>query len=98
MTSTGVPIGREPEVHPLVSVLEPVLEQWAACPRYTFDASWKTKFDVHCAPSVNTWTPGWMVAELAGAHADAGDGAMARTEIAATAIAAVRAFRCIEAP
>ena len=39
-----------------------------------------------------------MVAELAGAQAEAADGAMAKTEIAATAMAAVRAFRCIGAP
>src|SRR3954452_9599430 len=39
-----------------------------------------------------------MVAELAGAHAEAADGAMARTEMAATARTAVRAFRCIDAP
>jgi hypothetical protein len=37
--STGVPTGSEPLVQPLVSVLPPVPEQCAACPRYTFDAS-----------------------------------------------------------
>ena len=67
-----------------MSVLDPVPEQCAAWPRYTFEASWKTKLEVHCAPSVNTWTPGWIVAELAGAHAEAADGAIARTEIATT--------------
>ena len=35
------------------------------------EPSLKTKFDVHCAPSVNVMTPGWTVADDAGAHADA---------------------------
>src|SRR3954463_3467316 len=56
------------------------------------------KLDVHCPPAVNTWTPGWIFAELAGAHADATDGAMARIEIAAAASAATKVFRCIAAP
>src|SRR5512144_168732 len=38
-----------------------------------------------------------MVAESAGAHAEAADGAMARTAIAAQATSVVRAFRCIDA-
>src|SRR3954447_3830281 len=29
------------------------------------------KFAVHCAPSVNVWTPGWIGAVAAGAQADA---------------------------
>ena len=33
VTSTGVPIGNEPESQPSVSVAAPVPEQWAACPR-----------------------------------------------------------------
>ncbi len=58
MTSTGVPIGSDALVQPLVSVAAPVPEQWAAWPRYTFEPSWNTKLDVHWAPSVNVITPG----------------------------------------
>jgi hypothetical protein len=57
-----VPTGSEPLSQPLVSVASRVPEQWAAWPRYTFDPSVKTKFDVHCAPSVNVMTPGWTLA------------------------------------
>ena len=32
VTSTGVPIGSDPEVHPFVAVLPPVPEQCAAWP------------------------------------------------------------------
>src|SRR5205085_1961190 len=86
---TGVPVGNEPLVQPLVAVLPPVPEQCAACPRYTFVPSEYTKFDVHCAPAVMTCTPGCTAAEAAGAHADAAVGASmpAATEPAtATAI------------
>ena len=62
VTSTGVPTGSEPESQPLVSVLPPVPEQWAAWPMYVFEASVKTKFAVHWAPSVKVCTPGWTVA------------------------------------
>src|SRR5918912_3458765 len=67
-TSTGVPSGSEPESQPLVSVAAPVPEQWAAWPSSTSEPLVKTKFAVHCAPSVNVCTPGWIVALLAGAH------------------------------
>ena len=68
--STGVPTGSEPESQPLVSVAPPVPEQWAAWPRYTlFAPSKKTKFEVHCAPSVMVWLPGCIAALSAGAHA-----------------------------
>src|SRR5436190_24002516 len=53
------------------------------------------KFAVHCAPSVNSCTPGWIVAVLAGAHAEATDGTRAKTPKAATANRVVRALRCI---
>src|SRR3954447_24676746 len=69
--STGVPLGSDFAEQPLVSVLPPVPEQCAACPRYVVAPSLKTKLAVHCAPSVNVWMPGWTFAELAGAHADA---------------------------
>ena len=36
--------------------------------------SLKTKFDVHCAPLVKVWTPGWIVADAAGAQAEASGG------------------------
>jgi hypothetical protein len=38
---------------------------------YTFDPSLKMKCDVHWAPSVSVWTPGWIAAVAAGAHAEA---------------------------
>src|SRR3954452_6961225 len=50
------------------------------------------KFAVHCEPFVNSWTPGWMVAVAAGAHAAvraAIDGAAAAT--GATRVAAATA-------
>ena len=31
------------------------------------------KLAVHCAPAVRVWTPGWMAAVAAGAHAGAAD-------------------------
>ena len=69
MTSTGVPFGRLCVRQPSVSVWPPVPEQWAAWPMYTPPApSVKTKFDVHWAPSVKVMTPGWTVADAAGAH------------------------------
>src|SRR6185312_15989569 len=71
--STGVPTGSEADVQPSVSVAEPVPEQCAACPRYTFVLSQNTKFAVHWAPSVRTWTPGWIVALAAGAHVGAAE-------------------------
>src|SRR6267378_1640553 len=79
----GVPRGSEPALQPFVSVLLPVDEQWAACPRYAPpEASVKTKLAVHCpAPPrndeapVKVITPGRIVALLAGAHADAAAGA-----------------------
>src|SRR5438552_9758473 len=79
----GVPRASERVLQPSVSVLAPVDEQWAACPRYTPPAaSVKTKFPVHCPapprndePPVKVITPGWIVALLAGAHADAAAGA-----------------------
>src|SRR3954465_2096843 len=71
--STGVPSGNDCAVQPFVSVAAPVPEQCAAWPRYTSVASAKTKFAVHCAPSVKTCTPGWMVAVAAGAHVGAAE-------------------------
>src|SRR4051812_50105556 len=82
---TGVPSGSEPESQPLVSVEPPVPEQCAACPMSVSVPLVKTKFAVHWPPSVTVWTPGWIVAVEAGAHADAIDGAMARAAIAAGA-------------
>src|SRR5437660_8711073 len=75
----GVPSGSDLVLQPLVSVLLPVDEQWAAWPRYTPpEASVKTKLAVHCpAPPrnegapVNVITPGWIVALPAGAQAEA---------------------------
>src|SRR6266511_1507613 len=97
-TSTGVPSGSDSLSQPLVSVAAPVPEQCAAWPRYTLEPSWKTKFEVHWAPSVMVWTPGWIVAWSAGAQADAPAGANAKAEIAAAATRAVRAFRFIDPP
>ncbi len=41
--------------------------------------SWKTKFEVHWAPAVKTWTPGWIVADFAGAQAEELAGAISVT-------------------
>src|SRR4051812_3673633 len=89
---TGVPSGSEPESQPLVSVEPPVPEQCAACPMSVSVPLVKTKLAVHCPPSVTVWTPGWIVAVEAGAHADAIDGAMARAAIAAVAAKARRSM------
>ena len=48
------------------------------------------KFEVHCPPSVSVWTPGWMVALSAGAHAEAVDGTSAMAAIAANRASARR--------
>src|SRR3954469_23220611 len=69
--STAVPLGSDCAEQPLVSVLPPVPEQWAAWPKYVVEPSLKTKLAVHCAPWVNVWMPGWTVADSAGAHGDA---------------------------
>ena len=55
-------------MHPSVSVLPRVPEQWAAWPMYVSVPFVKMKFEVHWAPSVNVCTPGWIVALLAGAQ------------------------------
>src|SRR3954466_10729658 len=89
---TGVPSGSEPESQPLVSVEPPVPEQCAACPMSVSVPLVKTKFAVHWPPSVTVWTPGWILAVEAGAHADAIDGAMARAAIAAVAAKARRSM------
>src|SRR5215213_2547810 len=47
-------------------------------------ASWKTKLEVHCAPSVYVMTPGWTVAEEAGAQVGAAETAAAGASAAAT--------------
>jgi hypothetical protein len=54
--------------------------------------SWKTKFDVHWAPSVKTCTPGWTVAWPTGAQAAASEGnaATGSTAISETEIATFR--------
>jgi hypothetical protein len=87
VTCTGVPIGSEAEVQPLVAVFPPVPEQCAACPMYTLPASKKTKFAVHCAPLVKVCTPGWIAAVAAGAHVGA---ALASVVSVATAAATSR--------
>ena len=46
-TSTGVPTGNDAVSQPLVLVCPPVLEQWAAWPRYTFEPLVNTKLEVH---------------------------------------------------
>src|SRR4051812_22177440 len=92
--STAVPLGSDCAEQPLVSVLPPVPEQWAAWPRYVVEPSLKTKFAVHWAPSVNVWTPGWTVAEPAGAHADAVDALNASAvRAAAPSAASLRAYK-----
>src|SRR5205823_12038376 len=91
VTSTGVPVGSDWLVQPLVSVAAPVPEEWAAWPRETFEPSSKTKLDVHWAPLVNVITPGWTVADAAGAHAEAA-GASAATPRAATVKASTMSF------
>src|SRR5436190_5596636 len=75
VTSTCVPTGSVPLVHPSVAVLPPVPEQWAACPMYVLVPSLKMKLDVHWAPLVKVWTPGRTAADDAGAHAEAIAGA-----------------------
>src|SRR4051812_30168519 len=42
------------------------------------------KFDVHELPSVVVFTPGWIGADGAGAHAEAGDGTTKRSAPART--------------
>src|SRR4051812_36064713 len=53
------------------------------------------KFAVHCAPSVSSCTPGWMVAVLAGAQVGAALAMLpvATAVAAATAAAAARSLR-----
>src|SRR6266508_4444042 len=94
-TSTGVPMGSEPESQPCVSVAPPVPEQCAAWPMYTFEASKKMKLAVHCAPSVIVWTPGWIGAVAAGAQVGAAtaDGASAAASGTATAPTVTTAAR-----
>src|SRR5918992_3741977 len=96
--STGVPFGSEPESQPLVSVAPPVPEQCAAWPTYTlFAASWNTKFDVHCAPSVMVSLPGWIVALPTGAQSGCAKlgAAPASATQAITATATVSRRSCI---
>src|SRR5882724_10395496 len=94
LTVTGVPVGSEPEVQPLVAVLPPVPEQCAAWPMYVFVPSLNTKFAVHWAPLVNVWTPGWIVALPAGAQARApGAVTSSATSDAAVSAASLRAFK-----
>src|ERR1700760_1319049 len=95
VTCTGGASGGDALLQPFVSVLPPVPEQCAAWPMYVSAPSVKMKFAVHWAPSVNVWTPGWIVAVAAGAQADAAEGAMAS---AATAAAAARSRRCMGLP
>src|SRR3954453_12320353 len=85
--STGVPLGSDCALQPLVSVLPPVPEQWAAWPRYVVDPSLKTKLAGHWAPSVNVWRPGWTLADAAGAHGDA-VGALRGSAVRAAALSA----------
>src|SRR3954464_13973853 len=92
--STCVPSGSDWAEQPLVSVLPPVPEQWAAWPRYVVPPSLKTKLAVHCAPCVNVWMPGWTVADGAGAHADAVEALRASAVRAAAPSAA--SFRAIK--
>src|SRR3954451_20336676 len=89
--SIGVPRGSDWAVQPFLAVAAPVPEQGAAWPRSTFVASAKQKFAVHCAPSVKTCTPGWIVAVAAGAHVGAAEAETA--PIASAASAASRAAR-----
>src|SRR4051794_1677188 len=91
--STAVPFGRDWAEQPLVSVLPPVPEQWAACPRYVVEPSLKTKLAVHWAPCVNVWMPGWTVAEAAGAHADAVE-ALRASAVRAAAVDAASLRAC----
>ena len=66
-----------------MSVAAPVLLQWAACPMYVSPPRVKMKLAVHWPePSVSVWMPGWIVAESAGAHADAAAGVSAATPVA----------------
>ena len=84
-TSTLVPSGSDADEQPSVSVSAPVPEQCAAWPMYTVLPLRNTKFAVHCAPSVISWTPGWMVALPTAAHLGAADapGAAGRSVVAA---------------
>src|SRR5918996_6039500 len=95
---TAVPFGSDPESQPLVSVAPPVPEQCAAWPMYTlFAASKNTKFDVHCAPSVNVWLPGLIVALSAGAQVGSAKLGAAPTSAkhATTAAAPMSRLSCI---
>src|SRR4051794_37486641 len=87
-------MGSEPAVQPLVSVLPPVPEQWAAWPMYVVVPSLRMKFDVHWAPSVNVMTPGWTVALPAGAQAKAAVAPSSEAIRATASVAAsLRAFK-----
>ncbi len=60
-TRTFVPNGSEPESQPFVSLAEPVPEQCAAWPMKVLPSRRKMKFEVHWAPLVNVWFPGWIL-------------------------------------
>jgi hypothetical protein len=87
-------MGSEGEVHPLVAVLPPVPEQWAACPMYTSVVSKNTKLAVHCAPFVLVCTPGWTVADAADAHAGCAVAAVGATMVSATPSTNAALARC----
>jgi hypothetical protein len=53
------------------------------------------KFEVHWPPAVIVWTPGWIVAVAAGAHADAALGAAIHATTAALAASASLSRRVI---
>ena len=54
-----------------------------------FAASKKTKFDVHCAPSVKVITPGWTGAVAAGAQVGAAAAVPAAARVRHVAAASV---------
>src|SRR3954451_13065904 len=99
-TSTAVPVGSDPLSQPFVSVLPPVPEQCAAWPMYSVPAlSKKTKLAVHCAPSVTVCTPGWTVADDAGAHVGAPSAVAGSSATAANiATAVVNPLNCMFPP
>src|SRR3954454_25280270 len=88
-------MGSDPEVQPLVSVLPPVPEQWAAWPMKVSEPWVKMKWAVHWAAAVKVCTPGWMGADAAGAPASAAEAGMTKEANAArhNAAAATRGNR-----
>src|SRR2546423_1881225 len=76
----------------------PVPEQWAAWPTYPVEPFVKMKFDVHWAPWVNVWTPGWMAAVAAGAHADAAGASTSVASTEAPATHSLTLFICLTLP